>query len=1022
MGADTPRRPLPDILSPMPAAYSPVSASRNRERHNSPFRSPTWSPSQSTASLTMDDVSMHSESRLNSYNAPTGPVTPLQIPQRGMNSVSAHTSPGSPVRRLQFQRETSSPKKSLLIDITALEDSTDLSASYIKEEGPFENETDVRTLNHENVVARDQFVEDKTSVALSRSATVSSYGSDISHMKLEKEGYVDEVMSITTLSTLHEQQDAIVFPPTESQPRRHKSTSRKQVRLVRGNLVLDCPVPSKLYSFLPRRDCDEFVYMRYSACTSDPDSFAENGFTIRPAIYNRDTELCVCITMYNEDEFMFTRTLHAVFKNIAHLCNRSRSKVWGPQGWKKIVVTIVSDGRSKINPRVLDCLAAMGVFQDGVAKNYVNGQEVQAHIFEYTAQVCLSSDMKFQGAEKKLVPVQMIFCLKERNAKKINSHRWLFNAFCPQLNPNIVVLLDVGTRPATQTLYHLWKAFDEDSNVAGACGEIEVMTGKMGRSLINPLVAAQNFEYKMSNILDKPFESAFGYISVLPGALSAYRFRALENNPDGTGPLHSYFLGEKLDVTNAGIFEKNMYLAEDRILCWELIAKKNEKWVLKYVRAAKGETDVPEGLAEFISQRRRWTNGAVFAAIYSLTHFRQIWNTAHSPMRKFFLHIEFLYQLCLLIFTFFGIANFYLATYFIAGSVSGDNEATIKHGGGTAFFLIIKYICIIAISAQFVLSLGNRPQGAKHMFLSCVVALAFVTLCVMIIGIYFVARTCIKADHSKGVNALLTVVVSLITTYGLNLVMSLVYLDPWHMFTSALQYFLLLPAYVTTVQTYAYCNTHDVTWGTKGDNEPRADLGSAIVRKGADCDIVEVEMPSEQIDIDTGYENALQYLRERMPLQKTTSSAETRQMDLVQGIRSQIVLIWLVANLLFVLLITQFITLDQPGSNVYLQIILWSTAAFAACKAVGSLVYLIQQLVRAIHKTHLHTCMKWKNYWTSKKEWPDKFNVPQKLNIKNGIKLSERLDIIDKATLKQTMGWKKTLDITDKFKRKLSLD
>ena len=41
--------------------------------------------------------------------------------------------------------------------------------------------------------------------------------------------------------------------------------------------------------------------------------------------------------------------------------------------------------------------------------------------------------MRIEGAEKGIVPVQIIFCLKEKNQKKINSHRWLFNAIGRQL-------------------------------------------------------------------------------------------------------------------------------------------------------------------------------------------------------------------------------------------------------------------------------------------------------------------------------------------------------------------------------------------------------------------------------------------------------------------------------------------------------------------------------------------------------------------------------------------------------------
>jgi len=55
--------------------------------------------------------------------------------------------------------------------------------------------------------------------------------------------------------------------------------------------------------------------------------------------------------------------------------------------------------------------------------------------------------------------------------------------------------------PGPTCVYHLWRAFDINSKIGG---EIVALKGTYGPYMINALVAAQNFEYKMSNILDKP--------------------------------------------------------------------------------------------------------------------------------------------------------------------------------------------------------------------------------------------------------------------------------------------------------------------------------------------------------------------------------------------------------------------------------------------------------------------------------------------------------------------------------------
>ncbi|KIE02459.1 class 2 chitin synthase, partial [Metarhizium majus ARSEF 297] len=724
--------------------------------------------------------------------------------------------------------------------------------------------------------------------------------------------------------------------------------SKKEVQLINGELVLECKIPTILYSFLPRRNEVEFTHMRYTAVTCDPDDFVDRGYNLRQSIgrTTRETELFICITMYNEDEICFTRTMHAVMKNISHFCSRSRSRTWGENGWQKIVVCIISDGREKIHPRTLDALAAMGVYQHGIAKNYVNNRAVQAHVYEYTTQVSLDADLKFKGAEKGIVPCQLIFCLKEKNSRKLNSHRWFFNAFGKALNPNVCILLDVGTRPGSNSLYHLWKAFDTDSNVAGACGEIKAMKGRFGSNLLNPLVASQNFEYKLSNILDKPLESVFGYITVLPGALSAYRYHALQNDETGHGPLSQYFKGETLHGQHADVFTANMYLAEDRILCWELVAKRGERWVLKYVKSCTGETDVPDAVPEFISQRRRWLNGAFFAAVYSLVQFRQILATDHTIARKILLYIEFVYQFVQLLFTYFSLANFYLTFYFVAGGLTDKTVDPFGHNIGSVIFTILRYTCVLLIATQFILSLGNRPQGAKKLYLASMIIYGVIMTYTSFACIYIVVRqlTGKSQDFAIGNNVFTNLIVSMTSTIGLYFVMSFLYLEPWHMFTSSLQYFLLLPSYICTLQVYAFCNTHDVTWGTKGDNVIKTDLGGAV-GKG---ETVELEMPSEQLDIDSGYDEALRNLRDRLAVPASPVSEAQMQEDYYKSVRTYMVVTWMIANGILAMAVSEIYSNKGIGDNFYLRFILWAVASLAIFRALGSTTFAIINVVNIV--------------------------------------------------------------------------
>ncbi|KAF5385268.1 hypothetical protein D9615_001155 [Tricholomella constricta] len=737
--------------------------------------------------------------------------------------------------------------------------------------------------------------------------------------------------------------------------------SVRQVPLFQGNLVLDVPVPSNIIP-AGKQDVEEMSKMRYTAATCDPDDFMSSRYSLRPYLMGRQTELFIVMTMYNEDEILFVKTMNAVIKNVAHLCSRNKSKTWGPEGWKKVVVCVVSDGRNKVNKRTLQVLSLMGCYQEGIAKDSVAGKDVTAHIFEYTSSVVVTDSGEVgQGS----CPIQVLFCLKEQNKKKLNSHRWFFNAFGPLIKPNVCILLDVGTKPTGTSIYELWKCFDKHPGVGGACGEICVDVGR-GCSLLlaNPLAASQNFEYKMSNILDKPLESVFGYISVLPGAFSAYRYRALQNGPNGKGPLASYFKGETMHggSSDAGLFEV-IY----RILCFEIVTKKKEGWTLKYVKSAKASTDVPASVPEFISQRRRWLNGSLFASIHATVFFFRIWTSGQNFFRKIILQLEFIYNAIQLIFTWTSLANFYLAFFFLVSSATapGPNNAFnfLSAGAGKYIFDIFLNLYIGLLFVVLVCSLGNRPQGSRWTYLTAIILFGLCNIITTWCAGYTVY---LAVPHTldgwqnlpeliRTNKTLRDIVIALLATYGLYFISSFMHFEPWHMFTSFIQYMFLLPSYVNILMMYAMCNLHDVTWGTKGDNGAAKDLGGAKKVKNEDGkEVMEVELPTAREDVEQLWIAARNSLKIKPPAEKESRDAATKQADHDRNSRTNVVLAWVGSNMLMIVVFTSNAFADWVKENVqaadgtafnpYLTFLFWAFAGLSAVRFLGSFLYLVFRL------------------------------------------------------------------------------
>ena len=406
------------------------------------------------------------------------------------------------------------------------------------------------------------------------------------------------------------------------------------------------------------------------------------------------------------------------------------------------------------------------------------------------------------------LPIHMV--IKHKNQGKIESHKWFFKGFWDYMDPTYAQIIDCGSIPLWKSISSIIWHMETIPEVGGACGEIEVMLpdkkddGSAISFIESILLRGQYVEYKLSHYMDKAAESLFGFVSVLPGAFSTFRWDWIKGQP-----LNAFLKGSKDEFGDISKImacrSANKYLAEDRIMWLEIIAKENNDYILHYIPGAKCLTDPPLTLTGLLKQRRRWFNGSLFASLHVLLNMYRIWKRSKSSfLRNTYFMILYMYMILQMLLSLVLVGSFYGSfSIFLRAILPSDNCLSITRTAN-----VLENIYLVFLFMIIIMSTTVNVDWAETGFRICSAVMGLFTLLMVAWSIAYAFQATLAS-----VSVIFLALYAL--SYALPLIMNISHLKVWDFLKGVGYSIYLAPTYINIFTIYAISNIHDVTWGSR---------------------------------------------------------------------------------------------------------------------------------------------------------------------------------------------------------------
>lgn len=284
----------------------------------------------------------------------------------------------------------------------------------------------------------------------------------------------------------------------------------------------------------------------------------------------------------------------------------------------------------------------------------------------------------------------------------------------------------------------------------------------------------------------------------------------------------------------------------------------------------------------------------------------------------------------------------------------------------------MKWLYLAFLALQFILALGNRPKGERAAYTITLWVYAFLAVYLIVCSFALTGKAFANIPNElKGKTTAQVIatfftppvgalIAAMISTFGIYFIASFLYVrllslsllmiadkivqsDPWHMFSSFLQYLCLAMSFTNVLNVYAFCNLHDVSWGTKGSDKVDA-LPSVSSSKTKDAETVVEDMAKAQVDVDSAFKETV--TRAVTKVDVTEVPEKPNMDDQNKTFRTRLVACWMMSNAGLAVAIQNIDGLPtgdeaadnaalQRKQNIYFAIILYSTFGLAVVRFAG---------------------------------------------------------------------------------------